>query len=334
MAGSCCYSVILPFAAMLALGCIYVGSNTFFKAASDNGLSYYVFVVYSHGLAALLLVFTPFIFGSAIYLILLFRGVSYSSPTLAAATTNLVPAFAFILAIIFRMETVKLRSSRCWARIIGTIVSISGALVVTLYKGPVIVLTKCLSTCSNNPLGTTESKWVRGGLLLTAAYMLLPFALVLQAQILEEYPSELVFVFFNNLFITLVSGVIGLVLEPNLDAWRLSPDVALAAILYTGTVGAVLSSAGYAWIIHLKGPLYVAMFSPMNIAIAVGMGFIFLGDTLHIGSVVGAIVMCMGFYAVLWGKADNEKGENCKGSLEAPSSHKTPFLQGSNIEDV
>ncbi|KAK6928302.1 EamA domain [Dillenia turbinata] len=351
MMGRYCYLVVLPFAAMLALECIYVGSNTLFKAASNKGLSNYVFVVYSHGLSSLLLVFTTF-FGrrrglqlnisvllkmfllgiiGAIYQILLFKGVSYSSPALASAATNLVPAFTFILAIIFRMEQVKLRSSRSWAKIIGTIVSISGALVVTLYEGPVIVLTKFLSTYSYSPLRTTESRWVTGGLLLTAAYMLVPLTLILQAQILKEYPSELVLVFFNNLFLTLVSGVIGLVLEPNLNAWRLSPDVALAAILYTGTVGKVLSSAGYAWVIHLKGPLYVAMFTPMNIAIAVAMGFVFLGETLHVGSLVGAIMICIGFYAVLWGKANDEKGENCKGSLEAPSSLKTPLLEGSHV---
>ncbi|KAK6928305.1 EamA domain, partial [Dillenia turbinata] len=331
MMGRYCYLVVLPFAAMLALECIYVGSNTLFKAASNKGLSNYVFVVYSHGLSSLLLVFTTF-FGrrrglqlnisvllkmfllgiiGAIYQILLFKGVSYSSPALASAATNLVPAFTFILAIIFRMEQVKLRSSRSWAKIIGTIVSISGALVVTLYEGP-------LQSSSNNRIQMGHR-----GLLLTAAYML--------AQILKEYPSELVLVFFNNLFLTLVSGVIGLVLEPNLNAWRLSPDVALAAILYTGTVGKVLSSAGYAWVIHLKGPLYVAMFTPMNIAIAVAMGFVFLGETLH---------SCWSHNDMHWflccivGKANDEKGENCKGSLEAPSSLKTPLLEAPNCLQV
>jgi drug/metabolite transporter (DMT)-like permease len=31
-----------------------------------------------------------------------FTGVSYSSPTLASAMSNLVPAFTFLLAVIFR----------------------------------------------------------------------------------------------------------------------------------------------------------------------------------------------------------------------------------------
>lgn len=44
-----------------------------------------------------------------------------------------------------------------------------------------------------------------------------------------------------------------------------------------------MSSAVYAWAIHLKGPVYATMFKPLSIVIAVAMGIVFLGDTLHIG---------------------------------------------------
>jgi len=47
-----------------------------------------------------------------------------------------------------------------------------------------------------------------------------------------------------------------------------------------------LSSAIYAWGIHLKGPVYVAMFKPLSIVIAVAMGVMFLGDTLYVGRLV------------------------------------------------
>lgn len=44
-----------------------------------------------------------------------------------------------------------------------------------------------------------------------------------------------------------------------------------------------MSSAVYAWAIHLKGPVYATMFRPLTIVFAVSMGIVFLGDTLHIG---------------------------------------------------
>ncbi|KAK6913149.1 EamA domain [Dillenia turbinata] len=353
MAGRYCYKDVVPFTAMITMECTNVGLNTLFKAATNRGMSYYVFVVYSYGLAALVLLPSPFIFNSRTGLpplsfsilrkmfllgvigatsqILGYKGISYSSPTLASAISNLIPAFTFILAIIFRMETVKLRSRSSRAKIIGTIVSISGAFVVTLFKGPPIILNSAPAYPS---LGAQESNWVIGGLLLTAEYILVPLWYIVQAQIIKEYPSELVSVFFYNLFTALVAGVISLLAEPNLDAWKYLPIVALIAILYSGIVGSFLSNAAHTWVIRLKGPVYVAMFKPVAIVIAVAMGVMFLGDTLHLGSVIGAAIISVGFYAVMWGKSKEEIGENCEGRSEGASSQKTPLLQSTNTVDV
>ncbi|XP_021770492.1 WAT1-related protein At3g28050-like, partial [Chenopodium quinoa] len=63
-------------------------------------------------------------FGVSIFF---YTGLRYSSPTLASATINLSLAFTFIVAIIFRMEILNLRSQSRILKLIGTIVSISGA---------------------------------------------------------------------------------------------------------------------------------------------------------------------------------------------------------------
>ena len=39
----------------------------------------------------------------------------------------------------------------------------------------------------------------------------------------------------------------------------------------------------HTWGLHIKGPVYVALFKPLSIAIAAVMGFIFLGDDLYLG---------------------------------------------------
>lgn len=38
-----------------------------------------------------------------------------------------------------------------------------------------------------------------------------------------------------------------------------------------------------AWACRKKGPVFVAMFNPLGLVIALGMGVIFLGDTLYMG---------------------------------------------------
>ncbi|KAK6913118.1 hypothetical protein RJ641_022719, partial [Dillenia turbinata] len=121
------------------------------------------------------------------------------------------------------METVNLRSSTSWAKIIGTLESISGAFVVAFSKGPPITRMKPMSTPSYGPFRASESNWVIGVLLLTAEHIMIPLWFIIQADIIE-YPSELV-----------------------------------------GIVGSVSTNAASAWVIHLKGPVYVAMFQTLAI---------------------------------------------------------------------
>ena len=72
------------------------------------------------------------------------------------------------------MENLALRSSITQAKIIGTLVSISGALVVVFYKAPTIISpSQSPSLSLHSPRGTSETKWVIGGLLLAVEYLLL-----------------------------------------------------------------------------------------------------------------------------------------------------------------
>uniref|UniRef100_A0A803L0E7 WAT1-related protein n=1 Tax=Chenopodium quinoa TaxID=63459 RepID=A0A803L0E7_CHEQI len=60
------------------------------------------------------------------------------------------------------------------------------------------------------------------------------------------------------------------------------------------------------WICKMKGPVFIAMFKPLQMIIAVIMGAFFLGDVLHVGSVIGGLVIAVGFYTVVKGKAEEE----------------------------
>ncbi|XP_057482655.1 WAT1-related protein At3g28050-like [Actinidia eriantha] len=344
-----CSRDLVPLTAMVTMECTNVGLNTLFKGATLNGMSYHVFVVYSYAVAALLLLPSPFFsrrsralprmnfsIGSKILLlgvigctsqIMGYTGINYSSPTLASAISNLVPAFTFILAIIFRMEKLALRSSSSLAKIIGAIVSISGAFVVTLYKGPPLLLTPSPSISLHQP-PQSQSNWVIGGLFLTTEYILVPMWYIVQAQIMKEYPAELTVVFFYNLCVSVLALIVGVVAEPNMGAWRIKFDISLASILCSGIFGSFLNNAVHTWVVRIRGPVYVAMFKPLSIAIAVAMGVIFLGDGLYLGSIIGATIISVGFYTVMWGKAKEDMGEGCEiGDLESSSNGKVPLLQ-------
>lgn len=74
------------------------------------------------------------------------------------------------------MEKQALRSLSTQSKIIGTIVSISGAVLVVLYRGPTILSSTSSASHSEVSLqwfmGSPQSNWVIGGLFLTAEYLL------------------------------------------------------------------------------------------------------------------------------------------------------------------
>ncbi|XP_073287817.1 WAT1-related protein At3g28050-like, partial [Primulina huaijiensis] len=121
---SFCYREVLPFTAIVVMECTNVGLNTLYKLATRSGMSRHVFVVYAYAVAALVLLPSSFLssrsralpplnFSILLKIVLLgvigytsqimeYTGINYSSPTRALAMSNLVPAFTFVLAFIFR----------------------------------------------------------------------------------------------------------------------------------------------------------------------------------------------------------------------------------------
>ncbi|XP_019433719.1 PREDICTED: WAT1-related protein At5g40240-like isoform X3 [Lupinus angustifolius] len=298
-----CYNEVAPFSALVIVQFTEVGVNILFKEATNKGLSYYVFIFYSFAISTLILLIPlPFIYLRSIGLpsfnfsllckvfslgFLVFsaqlcgyKGIEYSSPSLASAVSNLLPAFIFILAVFFRMEKVNLRSSSTQSKIMGSVTSIAGALVVIFYKGPTILNAASPSQppSLDSLLVSSQRNWILGGSLLAVAYILMSIWYILLA-------------FFSTIISTIIQT----------------------------------------WSLHMKGPVYVSIFKPLSIAIAAAMSVIFLGESLYLGSVVGAVILCIGFYAVIWGKSKEELIEDDENltlsNLRFQSNSMDPLLQ-------
>ncbi|KAI3694553.1 hypothetical protein L1987_77520 [Smallanthus sonchifolius] len=340
-----CYRDILPFTAMVMIECIIVGGNTLFKSATSQGINSYVFTTYVFIVGFIFLIPCAFIvrwqlrsnipplkLSIVVKLFILsligylsqifgYVGIKYSSPTLSSVMSNLAPAFTFILAFVFRMERLNFRSYTSQAKIVGTVVSISGALVATLYDG----------TSVNLSSDSSSLYWIIGGILLASQNFLLPFVLVSQAQIMMQYPVELMVVFVFGLSGLIVAAFAGLIMVRDLDAWKLKPDMMLASIIYMGISTGFLNGLIQVCSLRLKGPVYVAMFKPFSIVTAVVMGVIFLGDSLHPGSVAGGVIISLGFYAVLWGKS-KEDGSVHSRETSSTQTVTSPLLQANALE--
>ncbi|MED6172936.1 hypothetical protein PIB30_054578 [Stylosanthes scabra] len=356
---------VAPFTALVIVQFTEVGVNILSKEATTKGLSYYVFVFYSLVITDLILLLSlPFFIRRSTGLpplnfsllckifslgVLVFsaqicgnKGIKFSSPSLASAVGNLVPAFIFILAVLFRLENITLRSSSTQAKILGSAVSIAGAFIVIFYKGPTIWndASPSPSPSLNSPLRSSQWSWIWGGFLLALAYILVSIWYILLTHVIKIYPAKMIVVFLFTLFGTIIAAPVCFLAENNLSAWRLKPDITLVAVIYSGFFCTFFSTVVHTWCLHLKGPVYVSIFKPLSIVIATTMSVIFLGEALYLGSVVGAVILAAGFYSVIWGKAKEEElledenylsGSSNSGSQ---SNGKVPLLQSCKSGDV
>ncbi|WJX65436.1 hypothetical protein P8452_50099 [Trifolium repens] len=158
-------------------------------------------------------------------------GISYSSPTLSSAIGNLIPAFTFMLAVICRMEKIAIKTRSTQAKIWGSIISISGAFIVTFYKGKSII--NISHNSSNGILTSVDINWVIGGLLLTVSNILLTIWFIAQVKIMKEIADELSLVFFHNIFATILALCVGLLAETNSSLWNIRLDISLISIVCT-----------------------------------------------------------------------------------------------------
>jgi drug/metabolite transporter (DMT)-like permease len=135
---------------------------------------------------------------------------------------------------------------------------------------------------------------------------------------MELYPEEITVVFLYNLCATLISAPVCLFAEKDLNSFILKPGVSLASVMYSGGLVSSFGSVIHTWGLHLKGPVYISLFKPLSIVIAVAMGVMFLGDALYLGSVIGSLILSLGFYTVIWGKAREDSIKTVAGTEQSP----------------
>ncbi|GKV22830.1 hypothetical protein SLEP1_g32652 [Rubroshorea leprosula] len=347
----------LPFVGMVVAVLAKASGMVAAKAAFSRGINKYVIILYSNILSVLILLPFTFVFHGSrsarppltfsilcrffllallgfVMLVCQYTGIEYSSPTLGTAMLNLVPAFTFILAVTFRMEKLDWRSRSSQAKTLGTLVSIAGAFVVTFYKGPKVIKTQSPTVSTHLLLLSPQLKWIIGALLLATQALVLSSIYILQAMVLKMFPAVLTLQFYNAFFGAILSTVYSLIMVEDSSAWKLGLDIGSIAALYSGLVGSFLPWTLMSWCLSKTGPLFVSMFTPLAIIFAVVMGVLFLRDSLYLGSMIGAVIIVAGFYAVMWGKAnEEEKSREESGSgTTTLSSEKVPLLQN-RIED-
>ncbi|KAG0461965.1 hypothetical protein HPP92_020441 [Vanilla planifolia] len=319
--------------AMVALQFGYAGFHIVSRAALNMGVSKLVFPVYRNIIALLLLAPFAFFFekkdrpAMTISFIVQFfllalcgitanqgfylLGLDNTSPTFASAIQNSVPAITFLMAAALRIEKVRIKRRDGIAKVAGTVACVAGATVITLYKGPTVFSPSARPVTTGTDLAAVAAdgngkNWTLGCVYLMGHCLSWSGWLVLQAPVLKKYPARLSVTAYTCFFGVIQFLLIAVFVEHDTKAWVFTSGSELFTILYAGFVASGIAFAVQIWCIDRGGPVFVAVYQPVQTFVVAIMASMVLGEEFYLGGIIGAVLIVIGLYLVLWGKSEEK----------------------------
>lgn len=350
------FDKLKPYLAMIALQFGYAGMYIITMVSFKRGMSHWILVVYRHVVATI--VIAPFAFVierkirpkmtlSVFFKIMVlaflepvldqnlyYLGMQFTSATYASATVNVLPAITFVMAVIFRLEKVNVKKIHSIAKIIGTLITVSGAMVMTIYKGPIVNILGGYSKGEGHHQtahNSSDHHMVTGTIMLLSCIVGWSGFFIVQAKALEEYPAALSLTTFVCIMGTLESGVAALIMERDMTAWAIGFDTRLLAAAYAGIVCSGIAYYIQGVVNKVRGPVFVTAFSPLSMVITAVLGALVLSEQVHLGSLIGAVIIVIGLYSVIWGKTKDMPNSNT--TCDKDKSYQLPVVDANKSDN-
>ncbi|KAH9686088.1 WAT1-related protein [Citrus sinensis] len=298
---------------MVVVQVAFAGVNVFYKLAANNGMSLRVIVAYRFIFATAFMVPVAIILErGSLSQNLYLESLVLTSATFASAMANLVPAITFVLSISIGLEKLGIRTRAGKAKVLGSLIGIGGAMILTFYRGVEINIwsTNINLIHSNGHVASLHAdpgKRFLGALFALGSCFGYAIWLVIQAKMSEEYPCQ-----FSSTALMCVMGAIpavvfALCMEKDWSQWKLGWNIRLLTVAYSGIVASGLMVTLISWCVRTRGPLFASIFNPLMLVVVAILSSLILDEKLHLGSILGATLIVCGLYAVLWGKGKEMK---------------------------
>lgn len=353
-------SDVKPYLAMVLLQVGFAGMYIVAVASLKQGMSHFVLVVYRNLVATVLMApfallfergvrpkMTPLIFAKIMGLALLepvldqnmyYLGAKLTSAGFASALVNILPAVTFLMALLMRMEKVRLRSLRSQAKILGTLCTVAGAVVMIMYHGPAVQFPWSASGAHHHAAAATQQStatWLNGTVLVIAACVCWSAFFILQSNTLQSYPAELSLSTLISLLGSVMSGGVALVAERrDMAAWVIGFDTRLFTAVYSGIVCSGVAYYVQGIVTRARGPVFVTAFQPLGMIITVVMGSTILKEEIALGSLIGAAIIVVGLYSLIWGKSKDHLDDTKQPGAELPLTTSAPTAANGKLATV
>ncbi|XVE48718.1 hypothetical protein DITRI_Ditri01bG0024700 [Diplodiscus trichospermus] len=329
-----------PAILMVLVQVIFAGINVMSKLAANDGMNLRIMVAYRFMFATVVMMplalflerkslrkiswmvlFQAFLcglFGGSLGQGLYLQSLVYTSATFVSAMVNLSPAVTFILGICFKLEKLAIGTLAGKAKVLGTLIGIGGAMIFIFYKGIDITIwsTNVNLLHHRQPGGSPghssndTGKFILGAFLGLLSCISFVLWLIIQAKMIVKFPYHYSTTALMCIMGSIQGAVFALCTEKDSSQWKLGWNVRLLAVAYLGIMGSALMVFMVSWGVHLRGPLYASIFNPLGLVFVAIVGSLLLDEKLHLGSVIGAVLIVMGLYVVLWGKGKELKKMN------------------------
>ncbi|KAI4318483.1 hypothetical protein MLD38_032181 [Melastoma candidum] len=313
------------------------GVNIFYRLAAQDGMNLRIVVAYRFLFATaflfplalviernrrptltwavLLQAFCCALLGGALGQNLSLASIAMTSATYGAAMNNLIPAFTFVFAVFFGLEKLRIKRADGIAKVVGTLMGIGGAMVLTFYKGLEIHIwpthdQTVHSERDGSRRGSSQAQPgnpLVGSMLAVGACVSYAMYMIIQAKLTKRYPCP----FSSTAIILAMSAaqavMVALCGKGEWSEWKLGWNIRLLAVSYMGIMGSGICLVLVVWCMKKRGPLFAAVFNPLCLVFVAVVGSIFLGEKLHLGSLIGAALIVIGLYLVVWAKSEETK---------------------------
>ncbi|KAJ7949480.1 WAT1-related protein [Quillaja saponaria] len=320
---------LMPVISMVMVQIAYAVMNILYKMGVEDGMSMRILIAYRMAFASAFMVFLALLlerkkmpkftwlilfqaflcglFGGCLFQILYVEGLALSSATFAVAIYNLSPAVTLIMAIIFGLEKLALPTVVGKAKVVGLVLGFGGAMLFTFYKGVEIKLWSTHIDLfhhheSTNSHVASSSNMVLGASLCLGSSICYALWLIIQTKMNKMYPCFYSSTALMSVIGTILSGGFALCLERDWQQWKLGWNIRLLIVSYSGIVTSGLLVVVISWATQVRGPFFVSVFSPLTLVLVALAGTLVLDEKLHLGSILGGLLIVCGLYIVMWAK--------------------------------